>query len=98
MPDIPGIIRSVSSTETASRRMMSSASPPEPAVSTRSDSRSRIFCSESTIAGSSSTTRTVGVPCGNGIRSIPSWDFNSDAIFAGITQVIEFTWLDTTTD
>ena len=63
IPDMPGIIRSVSSTETGSRRMMSSASPPDPAVSTRSDSRSRIFWSESTIAGSSSTTRTVGAPC-----------------------------------
>ena len=59
---MPGIIRSVSSTETGSRRRISSASPPEPAVSTRSDSRSKIFCSESTIAGSSSTTRTVGAP------------------------------------
>ena len=60
MPDMPGIMRSVIRTETGSRRTRSSASPPEPAVSTRSDSRSRIFCSESTIPGSSSTTRTVG--------------------------------------
>src|SRR6516162_2708937 len=51
--------------------MISSASPPDPAVSTRSDSRSRIFCSESTIAGSSSTTRTVGALLEVGIRSIP---------------------------
>ena len=92
MPDMPGIIRSVSSTETASRRMMSSASPPEPAVSTRSHSRSRIFCSESTIAGSSSTTRTVGAPCGAGIRSMPSWTSTAVPCLRGIAQVIEFTW------
>src|SRR5258708_7273028 len=59
---MPGIIRSVTSTDPGSRRISSSAAPPDPAVSTRSDSRSRIFCSESTIPGSSSTPSTVGSP------------------------------------
>ena len=60
MPDIPGMMRSVINTETGSRRMISSASPPDPAVSTRNDSRSKILCNESTMPGSSSTIRTVG--------------------------------------
>src|SRR5580698_4308443 len=73
IPDIPGIMRSVSRTETGSRRMISSASPPDPAVNTRRDSRSKIFWSESTIGGSSSTTRTVGAFGTAAINSIPGW-------------------------
>src|ERR1022692_1821763 len=71
IPDIPGIMRSVSRTDTGSRRRISSASPPDPAVRTRNDSRSRIFWSESTIGGSSSTTSTVGASDATGINSIP---------------------------
>ncbi len=81
-PDNPGIMRSVMSTDTGSRLMRSRASPPEPAVSTRSDSRSRIFWSESTIPGSSSTTKTVALATESGgagsfrMSSIPSLYFN----------------------
>ena len=60
---MPGITKSVSKTETGSRRNSSSASLPLLAVNTRSDSFSKILASGSTMPGSSSTTRMVGRAC-----------------------------------
>ena len=62
-PDMPGITRSVSSTDTGSRRRISSASAPLLATRARRDSFSKILASGSTIPGSSSTTRMVGRDC-----------------------------------
>src|SRR6266508_118048 len=59
-PLIPGIMRSVTTTDARSRRRTSSAAGPLLASATRQPSRSKIFPSDSRFEVSSSTMRTSG--------------------------------------
>src|SRR5690606_32611997 len=71
-PDIPGIIRSVTTTRTSSLRRYSRAFSPEGAARTRSPSRWRMRRTESRLPGSSSTTSTVSRSSGAPTSDRPS--------------------------